>query len=213
MKFIFLKSALLGAILSISNFANAGLIPHGVQEDVSYTDVTNSWGWNLLYRGDYASSINVSSMFSGHQDYIMLGAINGSSNTIKLLAAVKWTDFITHTAQNVTKSLNGAEWYNNGGSLGFAHLGDSIRQGSADTRSENAGKRLSWHTSGGYGTTAISVNGGWRAGSVTNLNNSTSWDRVVFTTNATVDVPEPSTLAIFALGMIGLASRRFKNQS
>jgi len=30
---------------------------------------------------------------------------------------------------------------------------------------------------------------------------------------ATYDVPEPSTLAIFALGMIGLASRRFKKQS
>jgi hypothetical protein len=28
-----------------------------------------------------------------------------------------------------------------------------------------------------------------------------------------VDVPEPSTLAIFALGMIGLASRRYKKQS
>lgn len=27
-----------------------------------------------------------------------------------------------------------------------------------------------------------------------------------------IDVPEPSTLAIFALGMIGLASRRFKKQ-
>jgi hypothetical protein len=30
---------------------------------------------------------------------------------------------------------------------------------------------------------------------------------------SSVDVPEPSTLAIFALGMIGLASRRFKKQS
>ncbi|WP_259365009.1 MULTISPECIES: PEP-CTERM sorting domain-containing protein [unclassified Colwellia] len=29
----------------------------------------------------------------------------------------------------------------------------------------------------------------------------------------TVDVPEPSTLAIFALGLMGLASRRFKNKS
>jgi hypothetical protein len=32
-------------------------------------------------------------------------------------------------------------------------------------------------------------------------------------THAYLDVPEPSTLAIFALGMIGLASRRFKKQS
>jgi len=31
--------------------------------------------------------------------------------------------------------------------------------------------------------------------------------------NKVVDVPEPSTLAIFTLGMIGLASRRFKKQS
>jgi hypothetical protein len=29
----------------------------------------------------------------------------------------------------------------------------------------------------------------------------------------TTSVPEPTTLAIFALGMIGLASRRFKKQS
>jgi hypothetical protein len=32
-------------------------------------------------------------------------------------------------------------------------------------------------------------------------------------TRRSQDVPEPSTLAIFALGMIGLASRRFKKQS
>jgi len=31
--------------------------------------------------------------------------------------------------------------------------------------------------------------------------------------NNSVDVPEPSTLAIFALGMMGLASRRFKKQA
>jgi hypothetical protein len=31
--------------------------------------------------------------------------------------------------------------------------------------------------------------------------------------SVTSEVPEPSTLAIFALGMIGLASRRFKKQS
>ncbi|MDX2369087.1 MAG: choice-of-anchor L domain-containing protein [Colwellia sp.] len=44
------------------------------------------------------------------------------------------------------------------------------------------------------------------------------WDSTVFiqassfTDNVTVTVPEPSTLAIFALGIMGLASRRFKKQ-
>lgn len=37
------------------------------------------------------------------------------------------------------------------------------------------------------------------------------YDNIVLST--TNEVPEPSTLAIFALGMIGLASRRFKKQS
>lgn len=32
------------------------------------------------------------------------------------------------------------------------------------------------------------------------------------TIQKSIVVPEPSTLAIFALGMIGLASRRFKNK-
>ena len=47
-----------------------------------------------------------------------------------------------------------------------------------------------------------------------------TWDAVSENYNLSVgpltsvtDVPEPSTLAIFALGMIGLASRRFKKQS
>ncbi|MFT5850480.1 MAG: hypothetical protein ACI87J_000428 [Colwellia sp.] len=39
------------------------------------------------------------------------------------------------------------------------------------------------------------------------------WSQGPASTKAYLDVPEPSTLAIFALGMIGLASRRFKKQS
>jgi hypothetical protein len=38
-------------------------------------------------------------------------------------------------------------------------------------------------------------------------------DHAIAAPDDNIDVPEPSTLAIFALGMIGLASRRFKKQS
>jgi hypothetical protein len=44
--------------------------------------------------------------------------------------------------------------------------------------------------------------------------NSVAFDNLTFgSANPGTEVPEPSTLAIFALGMIGLASRRFKKQS
>jgi hypothetical protein len=49
--------------------------------------------------------------------------------------------------------------------------------------------------------------------------NDNSWDSTVFiqagsfSDTDTTDVPEPSTLAIFALSLMGLASRRFKKQS
>jgi hypothetical protein len=39
------------------------------------------------------------------------------------------------------------------------------------------------------------------------------FERIFHIDLVAVDVPEPSTLAIFALGMIGLVSRRFKKQS
>jgi hypothetical protein len=47
----------------------------------------------------------------------------------------------------------------------------------------------------------------------TTLNTRVKWRLGPATSKAHLDVPEPSTLAIFALGMIGLASRRFKQQS
>ncbi|MGL1958703.1 MAG: PEP-CTERM sorting domain-containing protein [Colwellia sp.] len=45
--------------------------------------------------------------------------------------------------------------------------------------------------------------------------NRTNWTTTIVTRAINIDqpdtpVPEPSTLAIFALGMMGLASRRFK---
>jgi len=44
-------------------------------------------------------------------------------------------------------------------------------------------------------------------------NSSANGQEVALVSFATVDVPEPSTFAIFALGMMGLAARRFKRKS
>jgi hypothetical protein len=57
-----------------------------------------------------------------------------------------------------------------------------------------------------YGENLASIDKNTFAGLVVISDGSTAW-------GADVEVPEPSTLAIFALGMVGLASRRFKKQS
>lgn len=191
--------------------AKADFIPVGVQNDVLLSTVTGAWGWTQIYRDDYSAGgccdgtgIPLSTMFAGHGDYVMLGGIRDGSDTIDVLAAIAWDDFIIHTAHNTTHLSNGAQWYSNGFSLGFAGAGDTINQTQADTNGLNERDRLSWHTSAGNGfdqnAPATGVFWGWRAGNNTSLNNSTEWDRIIFTMNAN-PVPGPAVGA----GLPGLA--------
>jgi len=95
--------------------------------------------------------------------------------------------------------------------MGFAGLGDTIRQGSADTSGESERDRLSWHTGILPGT--INQNpsfepdyifGGWRSGDNTELNYDSNWDRVVLR----YTVPEPATIFLLVFGGLGLLRRR-----
>ncbi|AOW77323.1 hypothetical protein A3Q34_10915 [Colwellia sp. PAMC 20917] len=71
--------------------------------------------------------------------------------------------------------------------------------------------------------TGLSTGGGWVTGSFTftasntlttlKLQNVSGASTVDDVSLISVAVPEPSTIAIFALGMIGLVSRRFKKQA
>ena len=97
----------------------------------------------------------------------------------------------------------------------LTHLGSSI---SLDAVSTSQYSSASNTNSDAYtvGTTTFSANylstitGGVALYS-SNGNVTAAIDRTTFQENAT-SVPEPSTLAIFALGIMGLASRRFKKQ-
>jgi hypothetical protein len=184
----------------------ATFMPVGVQNDVAYSTVASTWGWDLLYRGDYHLQVPIGDVFGGAKKYIMIGAIKDGSLTIELLAATTTADFQTITAQSTSHLSNGAQWYYNSSSLGFAGADDTISQNSADVAGStwsggpiNERDRLSWHTAGG--ATPTSVDGGWRAGSYTALNGSSEWDRVVFTTDSLGSaVPEPATWAMMIIG-------------
>ncbi len=193
---------------SLAGGANAEVvIPVGIQQNVPFSTVTGAWGWTLVYQGTYNQTATVAELYAGVNpgDYIMYAARPIGSPTITLLAAADEADVRRVTARNQTTTSNGASWYYNGGSIGFARLGDEINQNTADIGSTNANLRLSWHTSGGYGNAPTSLNPGWRAGAATGLNNSTSWERLVF---IPTPIPEPSSVLLLGLGSLAVAVRR-----
>ena len=83
----------------------------------------------------------------------------------------------TGDRNNNLNNHNGVDWYFSAGySMGFVAAGSGVSRNSCDTRREpQSNLRMCWHTSGGR------LNGGYRCGATTSLNNSQAWDRAVWT--------------------------------
>ncbi|MDX1365989.1 PEP-CTERM sorting domain-containing protein [Pseudomonas sp.] len=210
-------SATLALTFAAFSAQAASYTPTGVQNDVDYNSVLNG-GWSVVYQGAYGGSFSLSNVFDGVAagSKIMLAAKHVASSVFDVLAWAGLEEVTQYTAHNQTHQANGAEWYANGGSMGFAGLGDTIQQSSADINGSSwAGTperdRLSWHTGGGYNVAATSVSGGWRSGSNTELNGSQDWQRYILVLQDNIaPVPEPETYAMLlaGLGLITVAARR-----
>jgi hypothetical protein len=194
----------------------AGTIPYGVMNDVSYDTVVNDWGWQVVYIGDYSANATYNDLFGSIAagSKVMLAAIHDGSTTFDVLAAASLSDITTITDLNVTHAANGAEWYYNNNSMGFAGLGDTIFQNSADINGSAfmgtpERDRLSWHTNGS--NSFLSIDGGWRSGDNINLNVSTDWSRLVLV-QAPSPTPEPVSTMLLGTGIAGFAIRRLKRK-
>ena len=196
-----LKATLAGLILSISSLANAGIIELTWDTSLSDTDVV---GTNI---GD-----NVSLVFR----------FNSTTNDLSNLVLNKnsFMDYSFHLDDGrfVTFDLLESGYinsgYENNSFFSFDALGDLVGIESfyiLDTSVVSNIVGVNGTSQGMFNNGAnCFLCGGSQYFGVNNVASGLSTSS--WAVSQSQDVPEPSTLAIFALGMIGLASRRFKKQ-
>ena len=216
MTFKYLKLSLIAFVLSVgslANVANAGLIL-----DASSGNVTGDRRvWNLGWSFSVTSQLSIDGLglfdtgadgFSNQSGY-EVGLWNNNSGA--LLTSV----IVDNSATSYASVNNLGQWL-------FADISELILNVGSYTvgyfRSNNTDTWL-------IGSTPVGLNPNItfgdrlesRGASLAQPFSVTGNSNGHFGPNLRVvnsqSVPEPSTLAIFALGMIGLASRRFKKQS
>jgi hypothetical protein len=122
-----------------------------------------------------------------------------------------------HDMFSLTAGLNDGNWHHVAVTYG-ASTGKTIYiDGAVDSSTSYNGALGTSATRFGFigdGSEASSFNGNrnnlYYDGLISNVK---LWDESISAQAVRAEVPEPSTLAIFALGMIGLASRRLKKKS
>jgi hypothetical protein len=182
-----LKAALAGLILSASGFANAGLI-FTVAEVGSDVVITGSGSFDLTGTtlvGDHA--------FSGFMN---------SSQALAVGNQGSWDGYTGFTSNS--GAFGTGSFVDGSVDSGDVFGLDPLQLGGVVflPTSYVSGDALSGSTTlVGHSFASLGLNTG-------TYQYATTHDTITIQ----VSVPEPSTLAIFALGMIGLASRRFKKQ-
>jgi hypothetical protein len=186
MKFKFFNAALLSLIMSISSFANATLIS---LDDWHLTTDGFAGLKQSSYNENVYFAVSKSNTISLTDTYEMIEGFHWASTSE---AASLFGDFYSSTPSRM--------YYNQAGWNGYVFEGvfrfQFIFSDSAVT---------GHYKHAAYSDGSASVDGSSYL--------ATDFRRAGLVLIKNTDVPEPSTLAIFALGVIGLASRRFKKQS
>ncbi len=241
-----LKAALAGLVLSVSSFANAGLISVIGDVDavnIDYRSVNtvlldNLLGDNtdVLIIGEWATNSRVTGLTNYWNS---LSTVNVTTNSVVDITASNLVgfDFLfymedafsTNTATSITtNAIN--DFINASGDFLYVSQNLSNASSSVSYNSFLTDIGSSIQTSTNYcDNTQTIVSDGLTTGvstfSIGGCNEVIGGNSLVISQNGvtsvayeyteytnSAQVPEPSTLAIFALGIMGLASRRFKKQ-
>lgn len=210
-------AALFGAAAALGGsgtaLAQPAYYPFGPQIDVPEGNL-EGWTqcWHTTYNIDHTDPGNAldTVLEDCDGDYLMLASRPVGSTVFDVLAAAPRADVITDTGllDNTPHNANGTGWYFNPGtnsfsSWGFAPEGDVITRTECDTTETDDPYRLCWHTF------ADAISYGWRSGDTTNLNDSTDFERFIFTSDGAGDLhlfkAKHIATAAFLIGQLSLS--------
>ena len=188
-----LKAVMVGVILSVSGFANAGLI-------INFNDISSNFRFQNLPSYDEAgynisvSCSNCSNVFTGNRGW---GASGSFLET--------WNNDAIYTLTNISGAnfnFTGFDmgWYNNDTGNAYwnirAYDKDGLQIGTQDSYTGKGSVSVDYTN---VSSIQFQNNGPRQRGTYS------SFDNLAVST-----IPEPTTLAIFALGLMGLAVRNTK---
>jgi hypothetical protein len=162
----------------------ADYYPSGIQQNVSEQTLIDN-GWTKFYEQTYGTITATTAPLRPSEQYVILAGKAVGSSTIILAAAAPTSAVFTVTVLNTPQLLNGTYWYNTpSNSIGFAPTA-TISQNIADQQDTSSVLRLSWHLN--------NTQGGWRLGSLTELNYETAYLKQVWTWNGVSTTPAPAS--------------------
>lgn len=214
----FIKFMFAGILIASSHLANAGLIPTTAQvtldgKNWAKTSIFSGLSWNLINAQCPNGVCSATSELNGFE---LDGWIWATSAEVQSV-------FNVFSLSNEFTLGDGSLYYSYRST--WAHVIVSIFGKTASTQTSNELYGLVSNEIRGYGQLLSVIHNYNTLPSIPDRPEpdvmwSTAWGKNLASTNisgwfyqAPASVPEPSTLAILALGMIGLASRRFKKQS
>ena len=186
-----LKAALAGLILSISGFANAGLITFNFNAaDNNLASVIKTVDGTTLT----VTSFSPHSVSTADSDGLCISGDSGFCSSLNDFSLI-----FSHAVKLISYEVGFLSSGNSGANILLAQGPNfSLESNFVDENTHNFTSQFNV-----VGNQSINV-------SASNLGGFGSLQFRQITIDDSVNVPEPSTLAIFALGIMGLVSRRFK---
>jgi hypothetical protein len=142
----------------------------GIHESLPLTSFK---GWKLVYREPYSHSTSEENILAADRKFIAVGAKHITRDTISLVAVGLTSKALQRTSGNQTVKDGDVYWYFcKDKSFGFSPVG-VVKLTNADTSDVNSSKKLSWHLG----------KGGFRSGRVVDLNASSEWEKLIWTSD------------------------------